>query len=495
MIVGGGTAGLVIANKLQDAFKVLVVERSEHKKYPFRFRVPLFIGILFRSKQSKYILKKEFILQDGRHIPSFESNVLGGASAINGCVHTIGSKNIWKSILDKFNASYSDLVASYNEIYTTSQTESNKINLMFASQNLIDNAFIKTLKNKGIPEGDMNYSDVENCGPIYNTVKKYFRTSVLSLISKKQFQIFMGESANQILIDEAGKLVGVKTSKRVIGADYVILSAGVIGTCSLLLREKENVSIPKWIADLDIGCGVQDHANLRVNVITKNEIGSLNEIEKSFSKKLSMLIKHCLGKPTLMTGTGATSGVHLDLDGDGEVDTRIQVVQFTETGRHGSDGKYFRGESGFSLSITPINPLSKGSISLGKGGAIVNPSYLSRKEDMDILKLSLSFCLKLLDSEPLRNSIKEIISKNILERDPERYIYDNIFSGHHLIGGAYNAVDSDFEVKGVSGLYICDASVLSEYAASNIHSTVVLISDIFSKKFMSNNLYINNLDK
>jgi len=42
-----------------------------------------------------------------------------------------------------------------------------------------------------------------------------------------------------------------------------------------------------------------------------------------------MFIKHLLGRRTLMVGTGATSGVHLDLDGDGEVDTRIHVVQFT----------------------------------------------------------------------------------------------------------------------------------------------------------------------
>jgi len=34
-------------------------------------------------------------------------------------------------------------------------------------------------------------------------------------------------------------------------------------------------------------------------------------------------------------------------------------------------------------------------------------------------------------------------------------------------------------------LYVCDASVFSEYAASNIHSSVVLVADIFSKRFIS----------
>ena len=117
---------------------------------------------------------------------------------------------------------------------------------------------------------------------------------------------------------------------------------------------------------------------------------------------------------------------------------------------------------------------------------IVNPMYLSDNTDMELLKLALSYCLKILRSEPLSDMVKEISNEQLMESEPEKYINENIFSGHHLIGGAHKAVDSDFKIKGVSGLYICDASILNEYAASNIHSSVVLISDIFSKTFMSN---------
>lgn len=487
LVVGGGTAGLTIANNLQDDFNVIVVERSVYKKYPLIYRIPLAIGFLFRSNSLKFILKKDLFLRSGRQIPFFESNVLGGASSINGCVHTIGSKLIWGNILKKFNSSYAELINSYDRLFTTSQVACDKINLMLAPQNQIDNAFIKALNNKGVPSGDMNFSDSENCGPIYNTTKKLFRSSVLSLIQKKEFKIFMGENVNQIIFDD-GKVTGVKTNRKIIKADYVILSAGVIGTCALLLHEKMKFNSPKCIAQIDVGCGVQDHVNIRVNVTTKNEIGSLNEIEKSFFKKTFLFINHCLGRPTLMVGTGATSGAHLDLNGDGNVDTRIQVVQFTETGRHGSDGKYFSDEPGFSLSITPINPVSKGRIKLERGQIVVEPLYLSDEIDMELIKLSLSYCIKLLHSDPLIGTVKEVICKQLLEADPEKYINENIFSGHHLIGGAQDAVDSDFKVDGVSNLYICDASVLNQYAASNIHSSVVLIADIFSKKFKAKNL-------
>jgi hypothetical protein len=71
---------------------------------------------------------------------------------------------------------------------------------------------------------------------------------------------------------------------------------------------------------------------------------------------------------------------------------------------------------------------------------------------------------------------------------PEDYIVNNIFSGYHLIGGTQNLINSDFSVKNIGGLYLCDASVFDRYVASNIHSSVVLIADIFANKFILNNL-------
>ena len=48
-----------------------------------------------------------------------------------------------------------------------------------------------------------------------------------------------------------------------------------------------------------------------------------------------------------MRNTRATSGVHLDLDNDGIIDTQGKIVQFSEKGRHGSDGTFFNKELGF----------------------------------------------------------------------------------------------------------------------------------------------------
>ena len=487
LIVGGGTAGLVIANYLQDYFDVVVIEKSKYKRYPIWYKVPLFIGLLFKSKKTKYISKRELVLSNGRKIPFFDSNLLGGASVMNGCVHVLGSKIQWNSILKKFDSSYNDLLKSYNNLYSLEVKDEYKISLSTACQNDVDRAFIESLNGQGIACGDMNYSDKESCGPIFNTIKKYFRTSVLTLIKKKNFQQFLNEDVERLLLDDNKEIVGVRTSLRDIYSDYVILSGGVIGTCGLLLKEKSRLKkADNFLSNLDIGKDVQDHTNLRVNVLTNKNIGSLNEISNSFFKKLNLVFKHFSGQSTLMRGTGATSAAHLDLDKDGVIDTRIQIVQFSETGRAGSDGKLFSSsEPGFSISITVINPKSKGRIDLDGDNITVNPMYLSSEEDVDLLKVALSYCMDLLKSESLSRYVSKIEDEKAIANNPEIYIANNVFSGYHLIGGSQNAINSDFSVKNTKGLYVCDASIFDQYAASNIHSSVVLIADIFAKKFLS----------
>ena len=92
IIIGGGTAGITIANHLQDFFDVTVIEKSNYESYPSIFKVPLLIGILFRRKNSEFIKKTDISLQNGREIPFYESNILGGASVMNGAVHVLASK-------------------------------------------------------------------------------------------------------------------------------------------------------------------------------------------------------------------------------------------------------------------------------------------------------------------------------------------------------------------------------------------------------------------
>lgn len=58
IIVGGGTAGITIANRLQDFFEVIVIEKSKYKQYPLIYKIPLLIGLLIRKKGKDFVSKK-----------------------------------------------------------------------------------------------------------------------------------------------------------------------------------------------------------------------------------------------------------------------------------------------------------------------------------------------------------------------------------------------------------------------------------------------------
>lgn len=487
IIIGGGTAGLTIANRLQEHFEVTVIEKSRYRRYPFYFGIPLMIGILFRTKIGSYINKREFRLQDGRLVPFFESNLWGGASVMNGCVHVFGFKSKWKSVLDRFKLDYNELMRSYAELFSEDRAEKHKITISRAHQTVVDRTFITAIGAAGILPDDMCHSETQACGPIHNTIRKRFRTSVLSLLRKKNFKTIMNETVNEIVYDEHSREWGVKIENGIKKADFVILSAGVIGSCKLLLKNK-NQNGKANLNGLKIGEGLQDHTNLRINVLANRPIGSLNEIYSSLPGKVCLGFKHFIGKSTVMKGTGATSAAYLDLDGDGEVDTRIQILQFAETGRHGSTGKVFDTNlPSFSISINAIHPESSGQITLENDDCNVDPMFLTAPKDMEILKLALSYCLKLLKNSPIKKLVDEIIAEDLIENNPEKYIRDNIYSGHHLIGGLQNIVGSDFQLQNTEGLYVCDASIFDCYVASNIHSSVILIADLFAKKFIVKN--------
>ena len=57
IIVGGGTAGLLIAENLKHKFEVVVLEKSTISKTPISNRIPLLIGPLYREKVLKYMRK------------------------------------------------------------------------------------------------------------------------------------------------------------------------------------------------------------------------------------------------------------------------------------------------------------------------------------------------------------------------------------------------------------------------------------------------------
>lgn len=485
IIVGGGTAGSVVARRLSEFYRVSVFEKSNKGRLPYFYQIPLMIGLLF-GKRNDFVGQIHLPFKIGRRVPFFESKVLGGSSAMNGCVHVAGSLVKWDALLSKFNLTRQDLIDSYSSLYTK-EKEKGKINIRKAQCSELDQIFFEALQQQSIDHGDVEWIAGEESGSVYNTISRIFRSSVASIKPFSRCNVNIKSDVDCLIVDDKFKVKGVVSNNEIQLSDTVILCAGVIGTTLLLKQKALRLSDMCYVdLPLNVGGGIKDHTNLRVNVKSSWKLGSLNEINASPTRKLVLFLMHILGKRTLMQGTGATSAVHLDLDKDGEIDTRIQLLNFTENGRLASDdGDLFSSAApGFSFSITVINPKSSGSIEIRNGDISINPNYLSNQHDVNHLKNALNFIIDLLRSPLFSCVVDKIEMIGEIESNPEKYIAENAYSGYHLIGGCAHQVGEDFNVPCLDGLYICDASIIPEYISSNIHSGVVLLADMFAKKFI-----------
>lgn len=485
IIVGAGTAGSIICSKIALSFDVTVFEKSCKKTTPLLNKIPLLIGLLYTEKNN-YIRKLNLEFSLVRKVPIFESNVVGGSSVINGCVHTLGLYSTWERFLKRFNFRLEDMERSYATNFSH-KDERNKISLRFSRLSNLDRAFQETLRQFGVKVGRTDIMNEPACGSVVNTSKRIFRSSVSDFKPYRNAKLILNKKVTNLLVDENKKIVGVMADGAEYRADYVILSAGVIGTNQLMLapvlrasdREKINLDLP-------VGKGIKDHVNIRINISSDKRIESLNMINGSFSRKVWMLVKHLIGFDTLLIGTGATSSANLDVDGDGVVDTRINLLNFSERGRLGSNGDYFDGNiHGFSFSISSINPLSEGEIELVDGGDCrVRPNYLQNPKDIENINSAIDRCLALLRVSPLSNYVMSIQDEQKILNDREAFLRENSYSGYHLIGGCHRIINENFQVIGVGNLFICDASIFDEFLASNIHTPVVLVADMFSKQFL-----------
>ncbi len=485
IIVGGGTSGAVIARGLSLKFQVTVFEKSNNKRLPYFYKIPLMNGLLW-SKKNNYTNNTSIKFNSDRYVPFFESKVLGGASVINGCVHAAGSHVKWTELLGRFNLSRDDLNISYNELYSKIRAKGT-INLCEAKEKFIDTVFFEALNELGIMRGDVEWADLSACGLVYHTVSRLFRSSVISLDPFHNCVVKLNHKIERLVVNDELKVVGVFDGSKIFLCDILILCGGVLGTNVLLKETALRLSDKSYVnLGIDAGKGIKDHLNLRVNIESSVKINSLNELNVNYLKKLLLFFKHVLGFKTIMRETGSSSTAHLDLDGDSEIDTRINLLNFAEKGRLGSNGSLFSSSTpAFSISINAIHPKSHGSLILNGQNFFLEPNYLSNKEDMEHLKKSLYFVVNLLESKSFRSVISKIDQLEMIKNNPEEYIIGNSYSGCHLIGGCAHLVDQNFRIDHHGELYVCDASVLADYISSNIHSTIVLLANMFAKKLIN----------
>ena len=309
-------------------------------------------------------------------------------------------------------------------------------------------------------------------------------------------EIKLGVTVERVLFDE-GRAWGVAYlqhgESRVIRARRaVILGGGVFGTAQLLmlsgigpgahLREH---GIAVRIDRPAVGANLQDH----VDYVAAFETAGTGFVGNSFrgtAKMAGAMLNWLQGRRGMMTTPFAEGGAFLTVTPDApapDVQLHFVIAALEDHGRVKVPGH------GFSCHACVLRPESHGTVRLASGDArampLIDPAYFSDARDMDVMKRGVRAMYRILRAPELNKHGGVDRYPIDLDDDDalERLIRARADTVYHPVGTArmgsdeMAVCDPRLRVRGVTGLYVADASVMPRLVSGNTNAPTMMIGE------------------
>jgi choline dehydrogenase len=510
IIVGAGSAGCVLANRLtaNGRHKVLLLEAGPRDSNPW-IHIPLGYGKLFTDKRVNWSYESEpEPALNGRRIFTPRGKVLGGSSSINGLVHIRGQREDF----DGWGVpgwGFDDLLPYFikSEDQSRGANRWHGVGGPLAVSDLPDrhelcDAFIASAQANGIARNDdFNGETQEGTGYYQANLRNGRRISsavgyLRPAEKRPNLRVEVDALVSRVLFDGT-RATGVEYLRNGVteraAAPEVILSGGAFNSPQLLQRSGvgpgsrlQALGIPVVLDAPGVGEALQDHLYVRTFWRCNRPI-TINDDLASWWRKAGVGLRYLLqrrGPLTVSAGYAAAfARTRPELT---RPDAQFYFINFSVAKRGGVLDRF----SGFTCSMSQLQAESRGWVRIRSADPREQPAihynYLSTESDRRTMVDGLKLLRRIVNTPPFSGYVaEERAPGTAVQTDDEwlgfcRATAETVYhptSTCRMGTDAGAVVDARLRVRGLSGVRVVDASVMPSVVSGNTNASVVAVAE------------------
>ena len=517
VIVGAGSAGCVLANRLtaDGRHSVLLLEAGPRDRNPW-IHIPLGYGKLFADARHNWLFSSEPVPElNDRQLAQPRGKVLGGSSSINGLLYVRGQAedfHLWRQ-LGLPGWGWEDALRCFRhaEDQERGADEWHGAGGMLAVSDQREphplcDAFIAACREAGLPanddfngaqqEGAGYYQVTARRGRRWSTAKGYLRPA----LNRPNLRVLTAAAATRVLFD-GRRATGVRFRRD--GAEHVatagravLLCGGAFASPQLLqvsgvgpadwLRDRLGVSV---VADVPgVGQDLQDHLQARLVLRATRPVTVNDVVGRPHRSAMAGLRWAVSGRGPLTYSAGVAGAFFRAEPNAATPDVQSLLIPFS-TNKMGTALHPF---PGFTASVCQLRPDSRGTVmatspDMAQAPAI-QPNYLSAESDRRCMVAALHRLRAIVRQPALRPWIAaEEDPPAAMEGDAATLDFIRATAGsiYHPACTARMGADGDrgavldarCRVRGVEGLRVVDAAAMPRLVSGNTNAGVVMLAE------------------
>lgn len=520
IVVGAGTAGCVLANRLtEDGKSTVLLLEAGGSDLSIWIQMPIGYGRTFFDRRINWMYDTEPVEGlGGRSSYWPRGKVIGGSGSINAMVYVRGQPRDfddwqaagnpgwgWSDVLPYFTKSedFDRFSAHHGRGGPQHVTE------ITPHVHPVCHSFIETAEGLGFPvTSDFNGSNPEGVGFYQINTRGGWRASTANAflhpaLKRKNLKLQTKSHATRVLF-EGNRAVGIEYRRggklhEVRARREVILSGGAINSPQLLMLSgigdgaalaQHGIAVQQHLPV--VGRNLQDH--LAVSYFYKVRTATLNDELHPLLGKAQAALRFAFDRRGPLSLSVNQSGGFVRSGPDSpNVDLQLYFSPVSYTKTPLAARKLLNPDpfSAFLLSFNPCRPTSRGHLELRSADPLehplIQPNYLSTENDIAEVLAGNRLLRRIAQSRPLADMITEELIPGPAVQSEEDQLADfraRADTVYHPTGtcamgpdAATSVVDARLRVHGIEGLRVIDASIFPNITSGNTNAPTVMVAE------------------